>query len=149
MCIRDRYKDFISTRDANESHPREARVASVGSTANTSYDDLKPDMSVQDRYYKKSEYQKLTRAQKKGLRLKRKDRTDGEGQSNKKQKTVTFDERTIKSLGTAITSKLQLDKTTNDSDEAEESSDDGKKDEGKKPAASKRNRDNKSLQRKE
>jgi len=143
------FKDFISTREANESHSRKARVASVGTTT-TSYEDLKPDMSVQDRYYKKSEYQKLTRAQKKGLKLKRKERTDGYGRSNKKQKTVTFDERTIKSLGTAIASKLQLHKTTDDTKES--SSDDKKKDsdDGKSSSnSSTRNRDNKSLQRKE
>ena len=106
-------------------------------------------MSVQDRYYKKSEYQKLTRAQKKGLKLKRKERTDGDRRSSKKQKTVTFDERTIKSLGTAIASKLQLHKPTEDTKDS--SADDKKEtDEAKSNSnSSTRNRDNKSLQRKE
>lgn len=104
------------------------------------YSNVKPDMSVEDRYYKREEYKSLSPAQKKGLSLKRKKRGgQGPKQSKKKQKT-DLSVRDIKTLVTTqITKKL-----------AEQEPDDSSSDEEvplKDPADS-TNRTNKALKRK-
>lgn len=140
------YKDFIQQRGtAGNGGPRESRIAKLDSVK---FDDVKPDMSVQDRYYKKEEYKQLTREQKKGLLIKRKGRTT-DGRIPKKQKTVNLNERSIKSLTSALADSLKLKNKDGDDDAKEEEISESDSDGDKKPAAKKtRNRDNKNLQRK-
>ena len=71
------YKEFLAQKGEGKPKERGARIASLKTAeknSQTSYDQVKPDLSVKDRYYNKSEYQKLTLAQKKGLKEKRKGR---------------------------------------------------------------------------
>ena len=70
---------------------------------------VKPDMSIPDRYYKWAEYKQLSDAQKAGLDRKRDARGSGAGGASKKQKrsTPSFDERTIKAIAAAISAEAK------------------------------------------
>jgi len=85
------YKEFIAQKDTNKPS-RESRLASLKTLSkdrdddDSSYDDVKPDMSVKDRYYNKNEYSRLSLAEKKGLKEKRKQRGKGKGGSDQPSK---------------------------------------------------------------
>ena len=74
----------------------------------SSYNDVKPDMSVKDRYYNKNEYSRLSLAEKKGLKEKRKQRGKGKGGSDQpSKKKIKWDERTIKAITTEVASAMK------------------------------------------
>lgn len=133
-------------RDANVSGLGSQRDATDG--GKKAADNVKPDMSVEDRYYKVSEYRQLTRAQKLGLQLKRKSRGgSGKDKDKRKPKKVKFDKRTIK----ALASELRKDRTESDTQSvsSESSSDTPKQSNAKKTkSSSSSNRTNPALQRK-
>ena len=135
------YKDYISTRASNSNAgEREARIAKVETTK---FEDVKPDMSVQDRCYKKEEHKNLSRAAKKGLQIKRKARAD-QKRNNKRQK-LEIENRTVKALGAEIASNLKV--TSNGDKETKPDDSDGTDSEERIPRK-KSNRGNKALQRK-
>ena len=71
------FQDMLTqTKESNDSL-RSVTIASVKTKHGTKrkWSDVTPDMSVEDRYYKKQEYQKLSPEKKKGLKLKRSKRT--------------------------------------------------------------------------
>ena len=64
-----RIKDTVLTLEPTKTPTR--TIAAVGKDA---YAGVEPDMSIEDKYYPRSEFHKLTDAQKKGLLIKRKQR---------------------------------------------------------------------------
>ena len=109
------YKEFIAQRD-NSKPTRESRLAALNTVPdgrgdkrdNTPYDQVEPDMSVKDRYYNKGEYAKLSVAEKKGLKEKRKRRGNGKG-GDKPNKKVKWDERTIKAIASQVVEQMKED----------------------------------------
>ena len=94
-CV-DLYKNYIQ-QAGSAMQARDAKIAGLGQEdpkkRKRDPKDVKPDMSVELRYYKKHEYGKLTNAQKAALKIKR-DERDGKKQKQNKG----LDERTIKAL---------------------------------------------------
>jgi hypothetical protein len=130
------YTDFIRAMKASGTGNRTATIAAVSTLDD---DGVEADMNVEDRYYKRKEYAKLTRAQKKGLRILREKRGH---QPNKKQKRdkrnknkdkdmVQISRRDVKKVQTLLTEKEKSDK----SDESEEES------EGEEPPPKKQKKD--------
>ena len=108
-CI-NLFKDFIKQqRTGNDAQEREAKVAAAQRTAQFGGHDGRegnPEQLVEDRYYTRQEYAKLSNAAKDGLRLKRLKRghVSGEGsppQSNKKVKT-DLSQREIMALANKV-----------------------------------------------
>lgn len=135
------FNDFIAqNRALQDKGGRERTVASMRTQQGGMNDEeIEADMSVEDRYYKKTEYDKLSPAKKKGLRLKRDKRNSkkkgksGDGGGN----AINLSKRTIKALATAMKSG---DDTT---DQPETDDEDGE------PASKQpRNRNNPALNRK-
>jgi hypothetical protein len=91
-------------------------------------------MTVEDRYYTKAEYDKLTLARKLGLKRKREARNHKPGSKSSKVKNdkhkgsrggMNLSKRSVKALATQL-SKLQDDADTSDPDQAQtDDSDDG------------------------
>jgi hypothetical protein len=116
----------------------------IRSESSAEWSQVKPDMSVEDRYYNKQEYGKLTSAQKKGLGAKRKTRGHwgGDKSSNKRQRTGSssvnmtqkqFQQKLVKAVATI--KKMQIvPEESSDSDDS--------------VRMKKGNRDNKALQHK-
>ena len=76
------FQDFIKQ---NRSEVKDFTVAGVKTnTQNDTNKSTEADMSVEDRYYNRSEYSKLTNAQKLGLKLKREKRGQKKGSQGKK-----------------------------------------------------------------
>ena len=73
-------------------------------------DHIQPDMSIEDRYYSKVEYRKLTPAQRKGLGIKRENR--GHKHNSKGKQKITLSKRTIKTVAASVTSSLTDDTNT-------------------------------------
>lgn len=148
------FQDFIEQKGGSEV--KDVTLASVSSTNNGGgggQTDIKADMSVEDRYYNKAEYSKLTPAQKLGLKKKREKRGH---KPKKKEKTtdktkdkVELSKRTIKALATAMTT-LEKEKASGQDTSEDETSDE---EDDEKPPAKKKvrfasNRSNKALSRK-
>ena len=70
QAVVDLYKMTINSMKPSGDR----RTATVAAASTSMGDDGDADMSIDDRYYTHSEYNRLTRAQKNGLRLKRKSR---------------------------------------------------------------------------
>lgn len=149
------FQDFVKQR---QTSMRDVNISAIGigggrpfSTARSEggaeWEQVRPDMSVEDRYYNKNEYAALSAAQKKGLSLKRKDRGQPKGgksppnkrskqseKMNSKKINRQIDRRLIKALE-RINEK---DKDTSDETDSDEEI----------PMKKGRNRNNKALQRK-
>ena len=83
------YQDFI--KQTTKDEPRQSNISALGRGSGDreeqgGYDDVEPDMSVEDRYYNKTEYDKLSLAKKKGLSIKRKKRGHRPGARDSKTK---------------------------------------------------------------
>jgi hypothetical protein len=109
---------------------------------------VKPDMSVEDRYYTKEEYASMSPAKKYGLKLKRSTRnaTDTKKKRGSKSK-VTLSKRSIKALASELSAA-----TTADVADSESSSEASEEEVPMKPPASKKlkiksNRTNPALRR--
>ena len=107
------FQDFIEQSGAGQS--RDVLIAAV----NTDQEELeaKADMTVEDRYYNKTEYAKLTSAQKLGLKLKREKRghkKKRKSRSNGKTDKLELSDKSINSLVAAMQSA-----TTDDGDDTE------------------------------
>ena len=145
------FQDFIEQNRSHTSPTRDASVAAMQTHADrrlgnkrtqtmsanedlNSLDESQADMTVPDRYYKMSEYKKLTPAQKLGLKIKRLRRGGNQGSKDpKKAKTVRFNTRQV----AAVTAR------------ASGSDSDGEMEEGEVPQTTQRpsNRTNSALRR--
>ncbi len=130
------FKDFIEQQEAMRN-AQSVTIAAVN-TEHEEEGSVKPDMSVEDRYYSKQEYLKLSAPQRLALRLKRKKR--GGGQGGNKGKRMDLSKRTIKALATALRKDNDASGGTSDTSDSEE--------EAPKRQKTKTNRKNKSLSRK-
>jgi len=145
------FKDYIKQKGAGSNiQDRDAKI-SAERTTQARGDDASPDQSVEDRYYSRQEYSKLSNAAKEGLRLKRKKRGHQPGDSTpknvaKKQKVgkkpamkaaKDWSKREIMALAKKVRF-MDLEDHSSDSEQSEE------KEAPKKPS----NRNNKALQRK-
>lgn len=141
------FQDFIEQSGAGQS--RDVLIAAV----NTDQEELeaKADMTVEDRYYNKTEYAKLTSAQKLGLKLKREKRghkKKRKSRSNGKTDKLELSDKSINSLVAAMQSA-----TTDDGDDMEkddESDDESEEERPKKKvkfAKQTSNRTNSALKR--
>ena len=139
------FQDFIQQ---SGQEVRDAHVAAFRTGGGGGNGDVEPDMSVEDRYYKKEEYAKLSAAKKLGLKAKRKKR----GHKPGKEKNgsggggdITLSKRTIKALVTA----MKPPSDTEDSDSSDEDEEIPMKEgPARKKQKSDQNRNNKALKRK-
>ena len=131
------FQDFIKQ---NRSEVKDFTVAGVKTnTQNDTNKSTEADMSVEDRHCDKSEYSKLTNAQKLGLKLKREKRGQKKGsQGKRKQGEIKLSDHSIKAIASAL-------RESNNDDSDEEDSDDEKSD--APPKKQKTNRTNKALSR--
>lgn len=145
------FQDFIAqssaatTRDfqiAKVEVKRNGKGKDSQHISNNEYQRVKPDMSVEDRYYKESEYKKLPVAQKKALALKRAAR----GDHNPKKKKQKIDGVTSREVKAIVKAALKKGKDEGDIVDTDSSSDEDEVIAMKSPANT--NRDNKALQRK-
>lgn len=132
------YKDYIQQREARTpNRERDANISGIKTYSNT--DNVKADMSIEDRYYDEQEYRELTSSQKKGLREKRKSRGNKPRPAKAKpgkNKSYKFSKREIKALVKETVSQQKVIEATDpDSDDNASPSKGG-------------NRSNKALQRK-
>jgi hypothetical protein len=148
------YKDFIDQMNTDKKD-REIMIAAVGTggkpgpaPALKKGVTVKPDMSVEDRYYTKEEYASMSPAKKYGLKLKRSSRnaTDTKKKAGSKSK-VTLSKRSIKALASELSAA-----TTADGADSESSSEASEEELPMKPPASKKlkiksNRTNPALRR--
>ena len=114
------FQDFLKQYAKNE--PRQISAIGRGPGGRDGYkggkpktgddENIKPDMSIEDRYYTKEEYDRLTREQRKGLALKREKRGHKPGKKDSK-----VPKRARKSLR-----KRQVSAVTREKREAEEQS---------------------------
>ena len=120
------YMEFIST--TQDSTLKTFTIAATSEQKpqdknNSDFASIKPDMSVEDRYYKTKEYKSLSVAKKKGLQLKRKSR--GQNPTNKKPKrgTLELSKRSIAAVAAALKGKdddASIDNNSTDSEEENE-----------------------------
>ena len=109
-----------------------------------------PDFSIEDRYYTRDEYKKLTAAQRLGLRLKRKKRgaPKGKGGQGGKRCKLDISPKSVKAIVSALKScDLDDDDKSATKDETKDESTDSSEDEAPKKRM-KGNRNNKALSRK-
>jgi len=123
------FQDFI--KQTNQAEIRDIQIAAVSqksertsqTTNSADYSDVQPDMTVEDRYYKRSEYAKLSTAKKLGLKAKREKRghsgKKGKGNSNKRPDR-NVNSRTIKAVTHAPSSDSEAPDTDNDDDDTDE-----------------------------
>ena len=132
-----------------QTHHRNSRIAVVettnrgGNDKSAGFENIKPDMTVEDRYYTKAEYKKLSPEQKKGLSNKRKSRGQKPGEKtptnpkDRKRKSnmsnKQFKKRMIKAMKSM---KIKTEEESEGSSEEEE------------PKETQGNRNNKALRRK-
>jgi hypothetical protein len=147
-------QDYVRQKEATKTI-RHSNVSQIDTKKSTSgsggvdWDSVEPDMSIEDRFYKPNEYQKLTKAQQKGLRIKRGKRRGKEGNGKGKNKTPhkakkSFNKRVV----AAVKSYLKSDsKGSNKKVQFESSDDDSSEGEDAKRSGS--NRTNKALKRKQ
>ena len=132
-------------------------IASVGKSDGGQDDDgVKPDMSIEDRFYSHAQYKKLTPAQKKGLRLKREQRQKSndtpkqQQQPKKKNKQGKALSKEMKKLRKAVAA-LTTAPAASSEDESSDSDVDSDQDAKKRKRSSKStsaNRDNDAVSRK-
>ena len=151
------YKDFIKQKSAS-STTHDSTIASFKSSGGSKggngggngggnkrggQHNVTPDMSMEDRYYSKKEYDALSPAKKAGLRAVREKRGHVGNKNNKSSKRPKLSNREIKAIAAAVR------KETDDANEGtdNDSSSDDDDDVPMKPAA-KNNRNNSALQRK-
>lgn len=104
-----------------------------------------PDMTVEDRYYTKQEYMKLTSAQKHGLKIKRQKRGHKGGKTTKNgTQKMSLDKRTIKAIATEMT-KLDNKRDREEDDSDDDSSDSEEESPSPKKGKKGGNRHNKNL----
>lgn len=162
------YKAFIDANNANRPRDRDITIAALKPSDDTSVSSadggnsehylskVKPDMSVEERYYNRAEYRKLTDAQKAGLLAKRTAR-GRKSKSSKKNKRgtprkqeITLSNKTIAKFATALKGNtLGPDPDDNESatsESTEEEEEVAMKSPGKKQKIIK-NRTNPALQR--
>ena len=112
-CV-DLFNQFIAQQ---QSFTRDVHLASM-STHQTTNAESAPDMSVDDRYYNKEEYKKLTAAQKHGLKIKRSKRghkpSPKKKQHNSKFKLTA---RQIKAVISQLKDNNDDNLTTNETEE--------------------------------
>jgi hypothetical protein len=133
------FKDFI-VQSGMQQNVRDSEISAIthekskhnnGGNFNKQ---VTPDMSVEDRYYKRSEYMSLSAAQKLGLKRKRDGRGHKPGMKSKSNngKNVKFDlsRRSIKAIATQLSKTKQHDNETDSSttDEEQHTSKKAKKD---------------------
>lgn len=131
LCV-NLFQDFIKqsapNRTANISaiqvRPNNGQANNNTSTAD--WDNVAPDMTIEDRYYNKQEYSKLTQAQRKGLDIKRKKRGHVKGGKDSKMPNRTgkgnFSRREVKALKRMLGSGTDHD-ATNIKQESDDESD--------------------------
>ena len=132
------FQDFL-VQSKTDLNVREANI-SAASTQRSGVND-EADFSVEDRYYKKSEYDKLTNAQKLGLKLKRSKRGGSGSKSKPSSGQVNLSKATIKALASAFKPPSDLVDMSNDSSE-------GSDDPPAKKSRMSSNRDNPALKKK-
>ena len=144
-------QDYIRQKEAGKSAPRHSNVSQIDTRKSKSgsgggdWDSVEPDMSIEDWFYKVNEYQKLTKAQQKGLRIKREKRRGKEVNSKGKDKTPHKAKKSFKKrVVAAVKSYLKSDsKSSNKKVQFESSDDDSSEEEDAKKGGS--NRSNKAL----
>ena len=111
-------QDFIKQMATEK--PRSATIAAVKTGGDgVDWENLKPDMSVEDRFYKKKEYQSLSNAKKKGLKIKRQKRKGGNADNPNHKKKKTTD-RQISALTARIAALETDDKEVEDKPKSDE-----------------------------
>jgi len=102
------FQDFLKQQSSSE--PRRSNVSAVGrgsrgpprSESQSEFDKISPDMSVEDCYYTKPEYNKLSAAKKKGLSIKRQNRGHKKGAKDSKTTPAkgkpTFQKRVVSAV---------------------------------------------------
>ena len=123
------FQDFIKH---SNTEPRQANISALGrdprgqlknGNEKSNFDDIEPDMSVEDRYYKKSEYNKLSAAKKKGLALKRVKRGHKPGAKDSPKGPPHKGKRTFKKrVISAVKAYLKKDQPDDTSDDSSTSS---------------------------
>ena len=112
-CV-DLFNQFIAQQ---QSFTRDVHLASMSTHQPTNVESA-PDMSVDDRYYNKEEYKKLTAAQKHGLKIKRSKRghkpSPKKKQHNSKFKLTA---RQIKAVISQLKDNNDDNLTTNETEE--------------------------------
>jgi hypothetical protein len=135
------YKDFIDQINTDKKD-REITIAVVGTDKKSGPASalkkgvmVKPDMSVEDRYYTKEEYASMSAAKKYGLKLKHstRDATDLKKKKSALKNKVTLSKRSIKALATEMSSASKPD-----GDESSYSSESSEEEVPMKPPASKK-----------
>lgn len=155
------YQDFIEQM-GNTSTVKDVTVAAVSGKPTAKgkkggdggpLSDASADMSVEDRYYTKAEYDKLSLEKRHGLKIKRENRgaskkKKGKGKSKRNGNQMELSERSIAALAAAIS-----DKSGDAMDEDDNSSEASEEHVPMKPPASKKaktgNRNNKALTRRQ
>lgn len=165
----DRVVNLYQDSIAQVSYADLGRDVTIAAFSTEDGEDVEPDMSVDDRYYKIDEYKKLSPAKKLGLQMKRKKRGGGRSQgggggrsqgggrsngSGRGQRSgrggggsekIQLDKRSIKALATAMTAAAKK----KDEDETDSTSDTSSADEkAKKKSKKTTNRNNAALKRK-
>ena len=90
------FKDFLKQKHAAQCPPTHT-IAQVNARKKRKSDDASSDVTIEDRYYRKQEYNKLTPAQKEKLRSIREARRHTPGSKSSKKK-VTFSNDTTKNF---------------------------------------------------
>ena len=120
------FKTFLEQMENKAGTPN-LQVAAIHQGSN----DHDANLSMEDRYYNKSEYDQLTGAQKKGLKLKREKRghkpgrkdspstKGGKGGGNKGKSKLQLSKRDISAIATAVAA-VQQDGDAESSEESDE-----------------------------
>lgn len=108
---------------------REVTIAGVQTHVRTgkSHGKSEADMTVEDRYYSKKEYESLSPAKKFGLKLKRekrghKEKKEKSGKSKKQMGEMNLSERSIKALASALRQSKEKDDKLESSEGSDEDS---------------------------
>jgi hypothetical protein len=175
------YKAFIDSNNATRARDRDITIAGVGvgdddsvssetasgsntsnSNGNDRWKNVKPDMSVEERFYNRNEYRQLTEAQKAGLIAKRAAREGGKKKATGKRgrrggrggvRKSELSNRAIAKLATALRGST-LGPDSDDGADSVSSQSSGEETVPMKPAAKTKkqkiisNRENPALQRK-
>lgn len=148
------YQDYIRQTKAVSSEPRHANIGAIGrdsrgdsaSESSKEYDQVKPDMSVEDRYYTKPEYRRLSLAKKKGLAIKREKRGHKPGARDSKKEKAYKGKKSFRKAVVAAIKQYKANKKKNDDDDSTVSSDEEVPMKDAKEQSS--NRNSKALKRK-
>ena len=146
------FKDFLAQRPSASQSQVSSISTKTDSNSGKTKSGGKASVGVEDRYYKKDEYQKLSHAQRKKLKEMRENRT-GKGDSSKPKEMKLFSkkfQRNIAALSALAKNSMSLPPLRDPSrasgnDSSSDSSDDDAKPAGKRKPES--NRDNPALTR--